>query len=217
MKFGWFYLLAIAVTLPLWLRLARRDRQLLLLYLGALLGAMIGAKLAYISVEGWTDIAALGDPARRRDALLRLLAGKSILGGLAFGFLTVELIKKLHGIRRVTGDFFAVVVPLGIAIGRGGCVLNGCCGGLGGWPAPWVELGFGLVFAACAFVLRGRGGGQAFHIYLITYGIFRFAHEFLRATPKLAVGISGYQLWALALAVIGLVAYRLRRAKPVAP
>lgn len=211
MKFGWFYLLALAVTLPMWLRLIRSDRQLLLLYLGALLGAMIGAKLAYITVEGWPDLAALGDPATRHNAMLRLLAGKSILGGLLFGFLTVELIKKLHGIERVTGDFFAIVVPLGIVIGRTGCIINGCCGGLNGWPAPQVEMGFNLAFVLLAFAMRGKLRGQTFHLYLITYGLFRFAHEFLRATPKLGIGISGYQLWALALAAIGIFAFIRRR------
>ena len=45
----------------------------------------------------------------------------------------------------------------------------------------------------------------------ITYGLFRFAHEFARATPKFAAGISGYQIWALALFVTGLVAFMRRR------
>jgi len=207
MKFAWFYVLAIVITLPLWLRLIRRDRQLVLLYLAALLGAMIGGKICYITVEGWADW-------HQPDRLPRLLAGKSILGSLIFGFLTVEIVKRLHGIERITGDFFAVIVPLGIAIGRTGCILNGCCGGLGGWPAPQVEMGFNILFALIAAVLRRRVfSGQWFHIYLVAYGLFRFAHEFLRATPKLPAGMSGYQFWALLLVFIGLAAFGLRRRK----
>lgn len=216
MKFAWFYVLAILVTLPMWLRLIRRDRQLLLLYLAALLGAMIGGKLCYLTVEGPADW-------RHADRLLRLLAGKSIIGALLFGFITVELIKKLHGIARITGDFFAIVVPLGIAIGRTGCILNGCCGGLHGWPAPQIEMAFNLLFAAIVFAAGAqerrtaadeRGPrllrGQWFHLYLIAYGLFRFAHEFLRDTPKLGPGLSGYQLWSLALAATGLIAFHRR-------
>lgn len=204
MKFAWFYVIAILVTLPLWLRLIRRDKQLVLLYVAGLLGAMIGGKICYVSVEGFSDW-------QQPDRLLRLLAGKSILGALVGGFITVELVKKLHGIERVTGDFFAVVVPLGIAIGRTGCIINGCCQGINGWPAPQVEMGFNLLFAAIAFAFRPRLRGQWFHVYLISYGLFRFFHEFVRATPKCCIGIGGYQIWSLLLAALGLIAFELRR------
>jgi phosphatidylglycerol:prolipoprotein diacylglycerol transferase len=52
--------------------------------------------------------------------------------------------------------------------------------------------------------------GQHFHLYLIAYGLFRFAHEFLRATPKAFGGLSGYQLIALATAITAAIAYRRR-------
>ena len=210
MKFGWYYVIALVVTLPLWLRLIRRDRSLALLYLAALLGAMIGGKVSYLSVEGLADWA-------HPDRLMRWLAGKSIVGALLFGFVTVELVKRLHGIRRITGDFFAVVVPLGIAIGRVGCIVNGCCAGRGGWPAASIELAFNAAFAALAFALRDgmRLRGQWFHLYLISYGLFRFAHDFVRDTPRCCLGVSGYQLWALALAGVGGLAFLVRRVEQV--
>lgn len=205
MTFAWFYVLAVLVTLPMWLRLIRHDRELLLLYLAALLAAFIGGKFCYLTVEGWADW-------RQPDRLVRLLSGKSILGALLFGFLAVELVKRLHGIERITGDFFAIVVPAGIAIGRTGCIVNGCCGGTGGWPAPHIELGFNLAYAGAVAGLRRRLlPGQWFHLYLITYGLFRFAHEFLRATPKAWAGVGGYHLWALLLAGVGLAAFAKRR------
>ena len=52
--------------------------------------------------------------------------------------------------------------------------------------------------------------GQHFHLYLIAYGLFRFAHEFLRATPKPFLGLSGYQIIGIATAVAAIVAYRKR-------
>ena len=63
-------------------------------------------------------------------------------------------------------------------------------------------------------VLRraGKLRGQHFHLYLIAYGLFRFAHEFLRATPRLSHGITGYQIAALAVAGLGAAGF-VRRAR----
>ncbi|MBI1930379.1 prolipoprotein diacylglyceryl transferase [Candidatus Poribacteria bacterium] len=56
-------------------------------------------------------------------------AGKTVLGGIAGGFIGVELTKKIIGYPYSTGDAFAVAIPLGHAIGRIGCFLGGCCFG----------------------------------------------------------------------------------------
>ena len=57
---------------------------------------------------------------------------------------------------------------------------------------------------------RGAEPGQHFHLYLIAYGLFRFAHEFLCATPKPFAGLSRYQIIALGTAVAAAVAYHRR-------
>jgi len=49
---------------------------------------------------------------------------------------------------------------------------------------------------------------QLFHVYLVTYGAFRFAHEFMRDTPRLWGPFSGYQLFALATLALGCTALR---------
>ena len=61
-------------------------------------------------------------------------------------------------------------------------------------------------------VMRARHWqiGQHFHLYLIAYGLFRFGHEFLRATPKPFAGMSGYQLLALATGLAAVIAFRRR-------
>ncbi len=215
--YGWLMLLAIAGSLWFWTRLARRDDRLILVYLAALAGAFLGAKVVYFAAEGWLH---LGEA----NFWTRLATGKSILGGLLGGYGAVEAAKRWAGYRGVTGDWFATVVPLGIALGRVGCMLHGCClgrvceaswftvadsAGVARWPAAQVELGFNLVAAAGFFGLRrlGRLPGQHFHLYLIGYGVFRFGHEFQRATPPLVGGLSGYQLAALALVGLGAVRF----------
>ena len=218
--YGWLMLAGIAVSAFFWTRLARRDDRLLIVYVAALVGAFLGAKLAYLAAEGWKDI---GHP----DMWLRLATGKSILGALLGGYASVELAKRWVGYRSVTGDWFAMIAPLGIILGRVGCWLHGCClghacepawftvrdaKGVERWPAVPVEILFNAVMLISFAVLRRRGylAGQHFHVYLIAYGVFRFAHEFFRDTPRLVAGFSGYQFIALALVGFGIWAFRRR-------
>jgi phosphatidylglycerol:prolipoprotein diacylglycerol transferase len=62
-------------------------------------------------------------------------------------------------------------------------------------------------------VLRRRRilSGQHFHLYLIAYGLFRFWHEYMRATPRLHGGITGYQIAALSVAGLGILGFVRRR------
>lgn len=86
-------------------------------------------------------------------------------------------------------------------------------GPLDHWPAVPVEITFNLLAFATFFLFRKKSlfPNQHFHLYLIAYGIFRFAHEFLRATPKPFLGLSGYQITALLLLTTGLLAFRHRQ------
>ena len=227
-------LAGLAVSYFTWTRLSRRDARLPAVYLGALLGAFTGAKLVYLAAEGWMFW-------RAPDRWFIWATGKTILGALLGGYAGVELAKKAVGYVAPTGDLFALVAPIGIVLGRVGCLLHGCCPGLEctadwwalrdaagvpRWPAVPVEIAFNLVALAVFLMLRAEGGkgkvegiharepstfdprpstlqGQHFHLYLIAYGAFRFAHEFLRATPRVALGLTGYQVAALACVALG--------------
>jgi phosphatidylglycerol:prolipoprotein diacylglycerol transferase len=219
--YGWLMLAGIAVSAVFWARLARRDDRLLLVYVAALIGAFLGAKLAYLLAEGWRDFG-------QADMWLRLATGKSILGALPGGYAGVELAKRWVGYHSVTGDWFAMIAPLGIILGRVGCWLHGCClghacetawftvrdaKGVERWPAVPVEILFNAVMLITFFALRRRGClvGQHFHVYLIAYGVFRFAHEFLRDTPRIAGILSGYQMIAMAIVGFGVWACRKRQ------
>ena len=234
---GWVYpLLAIVGIVGsslVWSRLLRdrpqaQDHRLIYIYLAALAGAFLGAKAAYLFAEGWVVWGDYGEnPAL---AWQQWLAGKSITGALLGGYGAVEWTKWLTGYRRPTGDLFAVIVPLGLLLGRVGCLFSGCCpgvpmaeawytladhAGVTRWPAVPVELAFNAILALVAGVSWRRGWlrGQVFHVYLMAYGAFRFAHEFMRATPGFLGPLSGYQLLALAIFGLGLVRYvqRARR------
>ena len=218
--YRWYVLAAIGVTLVCWCRVARTDTRLIWIYLGGLGGAFFGAKIVYFLAEGWMDL-------NQHDAAIRLLTGKSILGALAGGYAGVELAKNVIRYPHTTGDWFALMAPMGIALGRIGCLSYGCC--LGAickpgrlalldscgqprWPAVPVEIAFNLLMLIVFGLMRQRRllATQHFHIYLMTYGIFRFGHEMVRETPHWIGPFSGYQLAALMIVLMGAVLFRKR-------
>jgi phosphatidylglycerol:prolipoprotein diacylglycerol transferase len=223
--YGWLTLAGIFVSIFLWSRIARRDNRLVLIYVAALAGAFLGAKIVYLAAEGrlhWHDA----------NRWVVLATGKSITGALLGGYAAVEVAKRLTHYREATGDWFAVIAPLGIMLGRVGCIIQGCClgrvcvpswftmndaSGVSRWPAALVELLFNALMLVVVLLLRGRKvlPGQHFHIYLMAYGTFRFLHEFIRETPRILGPISGYQIAALGVAMLGAIGFwlRLRQSK----
>jgi phosphatidylglycerol:prolipoprotein diacylglycerol transferase len=203
-------------------------RQRHVIYVGALLGMVLGAKLAYLLAEGHADL--LDPLLDTRSRALRLLQGKSVTGALLGGYAGVELAKRKVGYPHATGDSFALIAPFSLAVGRLGCLAAGCCLGVPMPPAPWtladqhgvarwpavpLELAFNVSFFAWVVLIayrRRRSGtqilqSQLFHVYLLAYGVFRSAHELLRDTPKLWGPVSGYQLLALGLIALGTQGY----------
>ncbi len=194
-----------------------RGSSLAIVWLGALVGATVGAKLAFLLAEGLAE----------RTDLAALIGGRSVAGALLGGYASVELAKRYVGWSRPTGDLFALTVPLSLAIGRVGCVLAGCCQGIvcddawyaahdatghARWPAPAVELLFNAAFFVWAIAASRFGWQrtQRFHVYLIAYGAFRFGHEFLRDDPRWFGPISGYHAVALGLIALGVWRHRIR-------
>ncbi|MEO6034325.1 MAG: prolipoprotein diacylglyceryl transferase family protein [Verrucomicrobiota bacterium] len=222
--YGWLMLCGIIVSIVIWSRMAKRDERWLFIYIFALVGAFLGAKIVYILAEGWLHF---GAP----DMWLQLATGKTILGALLGGYAAVEIAKKLLGYGQATGDRFALIAPIGIIFGRVGCLLHGCCRGVictpswhsitdqngePRWPAVPLEILFNLAAILSFFFLRKRKKlpGQHFHLYLIAYGIFRFGHEIFRATPKFLGLFSGYQIAAVFVAALGMVGFAKRKYIP---
>lgn len=220
-RYTWLMWAGVGVSLFFWIRLARRDRRLLFIFASALVGALFGAKLIYLLAEGWLHFGAA-------DMWLQLVTGKSILGALLGGYLFVELAKRFVRYQRTTGDDFALIAPISIGLGRIGCWMHGCClgvvcppkwyalrdsQGVARWPAVPTEIAFNVIAVLTFLFLRHRKilAGQHFHLYLMAYGLFRFAHEFVRATPRVTGFFSGYHFAALGVALLGLLRFLYRR------
>src|SRR6266487_510212 len=96
--YGWLMLAGIVVSMCFWSRLARRDDRLQAIYVAALIGAFLGAKVVYFFAEGYQHLGA-------SDMWLQLATGKTILGGLLGGYAAVEGAKRLVGYAGTTGDW----------------------------------------------------------------------------------------------------------------
>lgn len=224
--YAWLMAAGVLASAIWWFAKSRHDSALLMVYIGALGGAFLGAKLAYIVAEVWFDWG-------REDFWMRLATGKSILGGLLGGYAGVEGMKRLAGHRHSTGDAFALILPVGLLLGRTGCLLHGCClgrpvgdefllhlqdcAGVLRWPAVPVEMAFLTGMLVLTLVLHGSGKlrDRRFFVFLAAYGGFRFIHEWARDTPKWFSWLSGYQVIALAMALIGVAMFIRRGRTPI--
>ncbi len=186
----------------------------------ALLGAVAGAYLFELPADllGWAA------PAHGADAHGLVLFGRTLLGGLLGGFLSVEIAKLRLGVRRRTGDRFALPVAVSLAFGRVGCLFGGCCAGrpvepgsalarlamqdpagILRVPVPLIEAYFHGIAALILLVASHRGlcDTRRFSIYVAAYAALRFGLEFLRENPEILLGLTYYQLLAVPLFILG--------------
>ncbi|MEO1524741.1 MAG: prolipoprotein diacylglyceryl transferase family protein [Planctomycetota bacterium] len=175
--------------------------------IGGLIGATFAAKLPFILTSdpsAGVMLAWFGD-------------GKTILWGLAGGYLGVEVAKwSLHVTER-TGDHFVIPVAAAIAIGRLGCLCQGCCYGIAtnqAWgmrsipadggellrhPAPIYEFVFHAGFAWLAWngIRRSKLKSGWMLVYLISYCGFRFVSEWWREEREVFLHLTFYQCSAI--------------------
>lgn len=205
-----FSVLALAVGLGLYYRELRRrgwlDGRILAISVAAVVGGVIGAR----TITAWEHFSyyeALG------EAPLTYVithSGKSILGGLAGGYLATVLAKRAIGYRRSTGDCYVLAIPVATAIGRIGCFLSELPLGTP-TTLPWgvrvepaaaathpsmvYEILFNLVAVGVIVRFRGRVPvqGDLLKAYLLAAFAFRFLVEFVRANPVQAWGLTGPQ------------------------
>jgi phosphatidylglycerol:prolipoprotein diacylglycerol transferase len=189
------------------------------LAVGALFGALAGAKLL-----AWIENAEQLAAATRIVGIEAWLGGKTIVGGLAGGWLGVEIAKKLTGIRDRTGDLWVYPLCFSIAIGRVGCFLTGLSDNTYGNPTrlPWgVDFGDGiprhptqlyeiiflLLLAFALFIYQNAAhldyfSGRLFRWFILSYSGWRFLIEFIKPTDKRYLGLSAIQIVSAALAII---------------
>jgi phosphatidylglycerol:prolipoprotein diacylglycerol transferase len=198
-----------------------------------LFASILGARLLYVALN-WREFSAhLGDVA----AIWR--GGMSFHGGVIAGLLTGAWYMRRRRLAALAmGDAAAPGLALGYAIGRIGCLLNGCCYGTP-TTLPWgmhfpdgdpglryhptqlyaSVINFGLMFLLIHAYRRPHRTGQVLALYAGLYSVYRFFIEALRkgvTADVLAFGLTEAQVFSLFAVVAAAVwwAWLGKRAKP---
>ena len=227
----WFGVLAASgfgAALWHWTVLARREGKPpeyasdVVLWL--MVGGILGARIAYV-VANWEQYA------HNPMAIFRIDQGGLIFyGGFLGGLLAILGLARKRGERALAlGDFVISGIPLGHALGRVGCFLNGCCygevttcaiGHLNGGRHPaqiYEALGDLAIFYLLAKTYDSRRfNGQTLCIYLLTYPALRFVVEFFRGDERLPFGGMTVAKWiSLTMLIVGGVLWRVLGARSV--
>lgn len=102
--------------------------------------------------------------------------GLSIHGGIFAGIITGLVFSRIRKISFwVLADLISPSIILGQAIGRIGCFLNGCCGGVNGHPTQIYELILDFSGFLLLWNLRKKikFEGGLFLLYLMMYSVIR--------------------------------------------
>lgn len=195
--------------------------------LAAVVGGIVGARLFYV-IGHWSEYA------EKPGEIFKInMDGLVFYGGLILGLALTILVGKIrHQAFWGTMDLAGLCVPLALAIGRIGCLLNGCCYGK---PTglPW-----GITFPVSTGILGPRHptqvyeiildlalfgflwwkkdsfqrDGTAFWVFVMGYGTIRFLMEFFREHSTANAALL-FQLmsvgFVLAAAAVLLFRYRL--------
>ena len=100
---------------------------ILILVSGALF-FIIGTKLLTFRAAEWTSLF--------REGVFPYTEDKSAIGGLLFAILGIELSRSWLKTREYVLDTYVIVVPMGLAIQKVGCLMAGCCFGTPSF-LPW--------------------------------------------------------------------------------
>ena len=184
------------------------------IFIGATAGAVFGSRF----------LGALEDPAallRSANPILYIFRTRTIAGGLAGGLLGVELIKKIIGEKRSSGDLFTFPIILGMIIGRIGCFLNGTAeSAYGIETSSWFGMNLGdnklrhpvtlyeiayliLIWAILLAAEKNQKlkDGIRFQIFMIAYFGFRFCIEFIKPHVNIFLAMSAIQ-WVAVLILL---------------
>jgi prolipoprotein diacylglyceryltransferase len=178
--------------------------------IGAIFGALIGSRL-------------IGSLERPQDMLLTnnlaeyIYNNKTVVGGFLGGLFGVELIKKIIGERKASGDLFVYPMILALTIGRIGCFSMGVYEETYGVETnlAWgIYLGDGIlrhpttvyeiIFLTCLWIglkqiqeKRPLENGALFKLFMIAYLAFRFCLDFVKPPYFLVLGLTTIQLTCL--------------------
>ncbi|MDD5070675.1 MAG: prolipoprotein diacylglyceryl transferase [Candidatus Omnitrophica bacterium] len=215
-SYSFFVLIGLLVGVFVYCYEAKRNRQQtensFYIFVAALFGGILGAKIPVWIMNYREIISSFPD-------LGPFFSGRTVVGGLIGGTISVKIVKRILKIKEKRGNLFAPAIALGLSIGRIGCFLRGCCyGKISLLPLPWaVDFGDGLLrhptqvyesffclllFGHLTYLKRKvTEPGRLFVIFLNYYFSFRFFVEFIRVEPVVFFRLTGFQIVSLLVLV----------------
>lgn len=200
---GYYFFLGMGALAMLVLMLVRRRAyslsgiQACVYTLLLLITGIAGAKLLFFFESG-----------------MESFSGMSFFGAVYLVLLAMPLIGLIFGMKPTASlDACAPCVAAIVGFQRFGCFCAGCCGGIpiGNtttlWPTQLME-GFGDMLILCLLLYSEKKDamrGKSYPVFLISYGIMRFAIEFVRDTTKDWLGLSHGQWFSIVGIGIALV------------
>ncbi len=202
------------------------------------IGALVGARLWYV-ISYWEEDFA----AKPLWEIFNFRAGGLVFyGGLVGAVLATLLYARGRAVPVVPlADALAPSIALGHALGRVGCLINGCCHGTP-TTLPWAVhypdnpllghagvhptqayeavLLMGLYAALATQFRRRQFPGQTFALYLLAYAVLRFVVEFWRGDygDARVLGLKPGQTFSLVVLAAGAALYaRLRPGRTPSP
>lgn len=203
--------------------------------LATLFAAIIGARVLFVILL-WDEYS------KSPTTVLEIMqGGLSFHGGLIGALLAAVLFCRWGRYRfAVVTDILTPAVPIGYALTRLGCFLNGCCHGhetslpwgvvfpqnVRHFPDPvhptqlYASAGSLLLFAILIRLWpRLQRPGQLFPSYMFLYAILRFLCEYTRrgATAKVSAIFPAFtigQLACIGMAIVGIVWFLILQRKP---
>lgn len=165
--------------------------------IGATAGALLGSKLIGNLENPYTLF--------ENFSFHKFWSSNTIVGGLAFGLLGVELAKKVVSHKESTGDLIVFPLMLAIIIGRIGCFLTGIHEETYGIPTHSVfgmhlgdqylrhpvalyEIGFLVILWVVLKYIQKHvkyPSGFLFQIFTLSYFTFRFLLDFIK--PRIEI------------------------------
>ena len=175
--------------------------------IGALIGALLGSKI----------IGTLENPQALLDAKNQFLffwTSNTIVGGLTFGLIGVEIAKKIIGHKESTGDLIVFPLILAMIIGRIGCFLTGVYeqtfgvetatifgmdlgDGLMRHPVALYEIVYLILLWIVLKIVQKKyiyPSGYLFQVFMFAYFLFRFCLDFIKPIHPIFLGLSSIQL-----------------------
>jgi len=196
------------------------------LMVSIVLGTIAGARLYFVVQNDFSSY--VSQPWR---ILAVWEGGLAFFGGLFGGILAAYIYTCRHGLPFLrVADLFAPAIPIGGAIGRTTCGLDGMdygtptalpwgvvyenpnsfapVDGISRHPDQFYELVGDLIIAGVLIRLRGRmPEGALFLVYLVLFSLLRFFVFFVRGNvPDVLFGLKNAQWTALAILAVALPA-----------